>query len=176
MRIVTGKTSFAELSRHSTWNSNQLKRSDEDDRDPATVLDQIGNNILRLTTQTAKQEPPLFSSPYEVELACRFVRDAADPDALILMREIFEAAFVEFPKSGFVILSAIQYLLAFPSESTLLVHPNETNAEKADELLLKISKMKVPFDVQFMGFLSEKLIEQSQKSREVQKSELNVSS
>ncbi|KAJ3334840.1 hypothetical protein HDU93_007184 [Gonapodya sp. JEL0774] len=174
--------------------------------DPATTLGQLGTNIWKLTTEKPKAEIPIFDSPYEVELACRFIRGATNPSVYILMREIFEAAIVQYPKvienqdfgmmspcqvpnvttmpvvcfftkqNGLVHMSAIFYLLAFPSQQTLLVRPEETNAERAEELLEKVFKMNIAFDIRFMGFVCRKLAEQSQKSKEMQKSELNVSS
>ncbi|KAJ3335937.1 hypothetical protein HDU93_004049 [Gonapodya sp. JEL0774] len=144
--------------------------------EPATALGQLGTDIWKLTTERPKPVIPIFESPYEVELACRFIRGATNPSVYLLMREIFEAAIVQYPKNGLVHMSAIFYLLAFPSQKTLLVRPEETNAERAEDLLEKVFKMSIAFDVRFMGFVCRKLAEQSQKSKEMQKSELNVSS
>ncbi|KXS13284.1 hypothetical protein M427DRAFT_146690 [Gonapodya prolifera JEL478] len=173
MRASTGIASFANVDRKAM---NEARRLTIEDANPDTLLDQVGKNVMLLTTQKLKEEPPIFESTYDVELSCRFIRNAADPNALVLMRELFEAAFLQFPKDGFVHISAAQYLLAFPFETTLVVHPVETNAEKAEHILINISNMAVAFDIRFMGFVCEKTIEQTQKSREMQKSELNISS
>ncbi|KAJ3337888.1 hypothetical protein HDU93_000388 [Gonapodya sp. JEL0774] len=140
------------------------------------ILDRVEENIFRLTTEKSKYEPPIFNSPYDVELACRFVRDSEDPDSRILVRELMEAAFLQYPKDGMVLIEAALYLLAFPEDTTAVHRPDETNAEKAFDLLEKIFNINVAFDVRFMGFVCEKLAEQSQKSKEVQKSDLNFSS
>ncbi|KAJ3337311.1 hypothetical protein HDU93_001260 [Gonapodya sp. JEL0774] len=103
-------------------------------------------------------------------------KTAADPNALVLMRELYEAAFIQYPKDGFVHIQAALYLLAYGSETTMLLHPNETNFEKAEEILHKLTTMPVAFDIRFMTFVCEKQIEQSIKSKEVMASDLNVSS
>ncbi|KAJ3339300.1 hypothetical protein HDU93_008407 [Gonapodya sp. JEL0774] len=173
MRTKTGMSSFAGVER--SYSKGGRRVSIIESQTPR-ILDEIGTNIMQLTSEKTKKEPPVFRSPHEVEMACRFIRDSDNPNALILMREIFEASFLQYPKDGYVHITAALYLLSLSTETTMLLRPDETNAEKAESLLAKISCMSVAFDVRFMAFFCEKLIEQSRKSKEVQNSELNISS
>ncbi|KXS13274.1 hypothetical protein M427DRAFT_71499 [Gonapodya prolifera JEL478] len=160
MRTKTGMLSFAGVERNGPRLSRRVSIVENQ---ISHVLDDIGTNIMSLTSEKTVKEPPVFRSPHEVEIACRFVRNTENPNALILMREIFEAAFLQYPKDGFVHITAALYLLAFSSETTMLLHPSETNAEKAETLLCKLASMRNAFDVRFLSFVCEKLIEQTLK-------------
>ncbi|KXS20452.1 hypothetical protein M427DRAFT_28173 [Gonapodya prolifera JEL478] len=86
------------------------------------------------------------------------------------------AAFHQFPRDGYVHIQAAFYLLAFGGDTTCIGRHEETNAEKAEDILIKLAAMRVAFDVRFQAFNCEKQIEQSRKSREVEKSDMNISS
>ncbi|KAJ3344283.1 hypothetical protein HDU93_000073 [Gonapodya sp. JEL0774] len=125
-----GVVSFAALPKSSSTRGKFFEMPE----DPTSVLEEISDNIGKLTSERVNEEPPMFNSPNDVELACRFVRYSKDPKSMLLMRELYEAAFQQFPKDGYVHIQAAMYLLAFGAETTMVIHPEETNAEKAEDI------------------------------------------
>ncbi|KAJ3339394.1 hypothetical protein HDU93_008302 [Gonapodya sp. JEL0774] len=151
-------------------------------------LVELVQSIDNLTTSRVKQDPPIFTAPHEVELACRFVRHAGpNTRALLLMREVLTAGGLQFPRDGYVLASTAIYLLAFApvdeaAAGLALVfeegsqYGGETNADRAQDILNTLANQQPPLDARYLAFLCEKTVDQSEKSKEANQSVLNVSS
>lgn len=118
-----------------------------------------------IATAKRDQEIQVFQKPEDVEIACRFLIESSNAELVQLAFSIFEEGLRQFPKHIFLRIWFAHYMIVYQE------FLEKGSKRKETALIDEVKKKKAPFDIRFFIYTNERIIEQEQKT-----TDLNASS
>ncbi|KAI9102408.1 hypothetical protein DFS34DRAFT_591060 [Phlyctochytrium arcticum] len=123
----------------------------------------IANASEILQTRTV-QIVRVFKSPFDVEIACRFLQYNSSSQALLLANKIFETGIEQFPASPRLRLMKAYYSAYF----------HISDVDDTLSCLIAAKKMKPAVDTRFFVYFEERTMEQENRKEDLMISSMNL--
>ncbi|TPX61016.1 hypothetical protein SpCBS45565_g07356 [Spizellomyces sp. 'palustris'] len=135
-----------------------------EDAEKGALTGKVLENAGKIIRKRYVQPLVIFSQFQDVEIACRFLQQNRDPEALQLARAIFAAGVRQFPKSPRLRLMQAYYIALY----------DISHIDEVIDCLIAAKKLKPAFDTRFFIFFEERTMEQEDRKEELMISTLNV--